>query len=78
MSKTEWLETVFFFFCILLLWPLILGYQGTPLRVALYLSLGILIWIAWRRWKRFHQVLEEIQEKDSTFRPLPPRYTRRN
>ncbi|MGQ9520862.1 MAG: hypothetical protein ACUVTP_12395 [Candidatus Fervidibacter sp.] len=77
MSKAEWVETVAIFAALILLWVPILGLQHWWLRAALWISLPVLLWIAWRRWKRFNEALKSIQREDEIFRPLPPELKKR-
>lgn len=72
MSKAEWVETAAIFAALVLLWVPILGLQQWWLRAALWISVPVLLWIAWRRWKRFNEALKSIRREDEIFRPLPP------
>lgn len=77
MSKAEWVETVAIFSALILLWVPILGLQQWWLRASLWISVPVLLWIAWRRWKRFNEALKSIQREDEIFRPIPPELKKR-
>lgn len=75
MSRVEWLETVFIFIALGLLWVPILRLEHWLLKVALYACVPVLLWIAWRRWQRFKSALQSFKrEEDETFFPLPSKW----
>lgn len=72
MSRAEWMETAFIFAALGLLWVPIVKPVHPLFWWALYATVPILLWIAWRRWRRLNEVLRWMQRDDETFRPLPP------
>jgi hypothetical protein len=55
-------EDIFILVCILVLWPVILGWNHLIYEILLYAALAGLVWIFYRRIKRFHQARDEMNK----------------
>jgi len=55
-------EDIFILVSILALWPVVLGWQGLVYEIALYAALGGLIYIFFRRMRRFREARQEMEE----------------
>ena len=54
-------EDIFILLCILTLWPVILNWSHPLYEILLYVALAGLVWIFYRRIKRFRQARDELE-----------------
>ena len=62
--KSCLIEDIFILVSILALWPVVLGWQGVIYELALYAALAGLVYIFFRRVRRFRAARDEIDEMD--------------
>ncbi len=55
-------EDIFILVSILALWPVVLGWQGLVYEIALYAALAGLIYIFFRRMRRFRAARQDMEE----------------
>ena len=56
------IEDIFILICILVIWPVILGWNHLIYEILLYVALAGLVWIFFRRVKRFRQARDELKQ----------------
>ena len=56
------LEDIFILLCILVIWPVILGWNHLIYEILLYVALAGLVWIFIRRIRRFRQARDELKQ----------------
>ena len=56
------LEDIFILMCILVIWPVILGWNHLIYEILLYVALAGLVWIFIRRIRRFRQARDELKQ----------------
>lgn len=59
-KKARLIEDLFILVSIVALWPVVLGWQGLAYEIMLYAALGGLVYIFFRRMRRFREARDEM------------------
>ncbi|MFT5089096.1 MAG: hypothetical protein ACI906_001301 [Candidatus Latescibacterota bacterium] len=59
-KKARLIEDIFIIISIVSLWPVVLGWQGLAYQVLLYAALAGLVYIFFRRMRRFREARDEM------------------
>lgn len=60
-DKSRLIEDVFIILCIPTLWPVVMGWSDPIFRIPLYIALAGLLFIFYRRIKRFKQARDDLK-----------------
>ena len=61
-KKGTRIEDLFILLCIISLWPVVLGWTEAVYQFLLYLALAGLVYIFFRRMRRFHAARDDIRD----------------
>ena len=61
-KKGTRIEDLFILLCIISLWPVVLGWTEAVYQYLLYLALAGLVYIFFRRMRRFHAARDDIRD----------------
>ena len=61
-KKGKLIEDLFILLCIISLWPVVLGWTEAIYQYLLYLALAGLVFIFYRRTRRFHQARDDLRD----------------
>ncbi len=59
-KKARLVEDLFILVSIIALWPVVLGWQGLIYQIMLYVALAGLVYIFFRRMRRFREARDEM------------------